>query len=162
MNQFDSTSADVWAECSPGTLQQLSHRIRRDQLRKTVLRVSAPLAMIALVALVGVWSAWRPSTPSEFNFGGVTCRQVEADMQRFAMSQLPADTQRAFAVHLANCPHCQERMRTMQRRAMPVEGTANDLTTNVIAERISPHRPREESFSEGFTLHRSLVASGLN
>ena len=161
MNTSELHSAEVWAVCSPGTLGQLSRRIRVQRRRQAAIRVATPLAMIVLVTL-GVWSVNRPTAPHEFNYGGVTCRQVEANMQQYAMNQLPPDTQQAFAEHLAHCPHCQEKMKQMQRGAVPVGAATAVVTESPIAGLTRPTRSRKDNLSEGFTLHRSLAASGLN
>jgi len=161
MNDSELHSAEVWTACSPGTMGQLGRQIRGQRRRRVAIRVAAPLAMIVLVTL-GVWSVNRPTAPLEFNYGGVTCRQVEANMQQYAMKQLPPDTQRAFAEHLALCPHCQEKMKAMQRGAMPVEAAMAVDTESPVAVLTQPTRSRDKNPFEGFTLHRSLAASGLD
>jgi len=161
MNTSELHSAESWAVCLPGTLGQLSCRIRVQRRRQAAIRVAAPLAMIVLVTL-GVWSVNRPTAPHEFNYGGVTCRQVEANMQQYAMNQLPPDTQRAFAEHLDLCPHCQQKMKAMQRGAMPVGATTAAVTESPVAVLTQPTGSRGENLPKGFTLHRSPAASELN
>jgi len=163
MNHSKLHPAEAWNACSPGTLGQLSRRIRVQRRRQAAIRIAAPLAMIVLVTL-GVWSVNRPVAPQpfSFNYGGVTCRQVEANMQQYAASQLPPDTQRAFAEHLALCPLCQQKMNAMRRGAMPVGAATEAVTENPVVVWTHSTRSRDENVPEGFTLHRSRAASALN
>lgn len=161
MNDSELHSAEVWTACSPGTLGQLGRRIRGQRRRQSAIRVAAPLAMIVLVTL-GVWSVTRPTAPREFNYGGVTCQQVEANMQEYAMRQLPPETQRAYAEHLAHCPHCQEKMKAMQREGMPIGAATAVATESPVAVSMQPTGTRKKDLTEGFTLHRRLAISELN
>ncbi len=158
MNLQNSPDAAAWTTCSPGTLQQLGNRLRAARRRKTTVRIGTPVVMIALVAL-GVWSTYQPTTPSEFNFDAITCREVEANMERYATGQLPPDAMHAFAIHLANCPLCQEKMRGMQRGAMPIGAETKPSMAETVAQWAPSLLPKAEKSPEGITLNRSLIAS---
>ncbi len=161
MNDSELHPAEAWTACSPGTLGRLSRRIRGQRQQQSAIRVAAPLAMIVLVTL-GVWSANRPAALHESNYGGLTCQQVETNMQQYTVSQLPPETQRALAEHLAHCPHCQKKMKTMQRDEMPIGAATAVVTESPIAELMWPIRSCNDILSEGSTLHRNLATCGLN
>lgn len=104
---------EAWTDCPPGTLSELSRSLHRARLRKTVVRVGAPLLVFVLVGL-GVWGVNAPTTPSEFTFGGVCCSEVQPKLQQFMAGGLEQDERRAIKAHLDRCPHCQEKMKAMQ------------------------------------------------
>ncbi len=145
-----------WEECAPGTIGDLQNRLNDDRRRKSIVRIGAPIVVMALLGM-GIWnfggSASSPAHVSpahqeqlpEFNFGGVTCSELQASMQQFAMGELKPAQQQAFAIHLQQCPVCQEKMNAMNEIDMPM-ADKNNL----------------DNSANGFQTHRTLLASTVD
>jgi len=159
MSQIDPDAMDDWSVCAPGTLHELRRKIRSSQFRKTAVRATPTVAIIALLAVIGFWNPFRSVAPSEFQFGGVACTQVQANIQRFAMKQLPLELQHAYKEHLTLCPHCQEKMREMRGDEMKVGATFPKRARSIIAVPTHRTKPWEETISQGFRFHSNIVAS---
>ena len=142
MTRQDTSDVDTWTKCSPGTLTQLSHRIRAKQNRKVVVRVAAPVVLLICVGL-GVWSMSGPRKSGDFDFGGVTCTEVQSGLQQYARGKLLPEERIAFDVHLAQCPRCQEMMRAMQSdNATPPKLDVSTRPEEIPAGGSESHRQR--------------------
>ncbi|WP_404309482.1 anti-sigma factor family protein [Neorhodopirellula lusitana] len=151
MVRQDFEAHSDWEECTPGTIGDLHDRLNADRRRKSVVRMGTPIAVIALLGM-GVWNYGGSANPSthpkkvrEFGFGGVTCSEVQASMQHFAIGQLTPNQQQAFTLHLQQCPVCREKMEAMKKAEMPM------VDKNLIGN--SPN---------GFQTHRTLLASNID
>jgi hypothetical protein len=147
MPRRNSSDDTTWTDCSPGTLTQLNRRLRATRQRATVMRVAAPV-LVLVCSSFGVWAVNQATAPTEFNFGGVSCTEVQANMQQYAMTQLSPELQDSFEIHLEKCPRCQEKMQTMQ------DGDA-------VSANVNPETDWKNNFGESFAPHRHLFAANL-
>lgn len=131
MTSSDLNSIDCWTECAPGTLSHLRQQIRYQHRKQAVLQVAAPM-MLALLMGFGVWSLKSQMAPMEFKPGGITCNEVQAQMQSMMQGNLNADSQKAIETHLVACERCQQLWKSMQNKT-----TSNTSVVNVAVVRDS-------------------------
>ena len=136
MAKHSRNSADDWRECPSGTLRDLNTRLRAEKRRKQATRVAIPLAVVTML-IASVWSFGLVSH-SDNDFGGITCHQVQEEMQAYLDGTLSEEKQQAFELHLANCHRCQELLREMGVDGQPVANdvpASEDQTTALLAMR---------------------------
>lgn len=133
---FDGNSD--WEDCAPGTITGLMKRLKAERRRKSVVRFGPPVVLTVMLVLVAWNFGGVASSPSlqgpvrEFDFGGVTCSEVQDSILQFAMGELEPVKQDAFAVHFQHCPVCRTKLEAMQNSGTPVavsssvEKTADD------------------------------------
>lgn len=107
---MSSEPADNWNDCRPGDLVGIGRRVRSAQRRRalqlTVLSVG--MACVALFAFV------NRGDDDDHLISGVTCHEVEAELQQFADHTLTTERQARFAAHIERCPRCQEKLDELQ------------------------------------------------
>ena len=122
-NPTPESNAD-WSACSPGTIGQLHDHLAAQRKRQTVIRIGGPALIVTLLG-ISVWSFNHnatPKAPAEFSFGDVTCSHVQENLQQFAMNALEPAEQKSFAIHLEQCPVCQEKNERIARRTSDHRG----------------------------------------
>lgn len=109
----DSNHADrEWQPCAPGTLTGIAASVRARRRRRTAWLAAGTLCSVVLVGVLS-YMIWKPGQ-REFNFGGIACSEVRANMVDYRMQRLPPDVSRRIALHMEQCPSCQEYMKRMQ------------------------------------------------
>lgn len=147
MPRQDPHDLEAWTDCPPGTLSELSHSLHRARRRKAIGRVGLPLLVIALVCS-GVWSVNLPKTPSEFTFGGISCSEVQSQLQQYVAGGLEPDERQAFAIHLEKCPLCQEKVRAMRGHTASLAATASLAVENRWSEKMGWKSVRVANLTE--------------
>lgn len=122
MNAFNQPD-EHWTSCERGTLTRIGADAKARQRRQTAWRAAAWICSVLLVG-VGVWMAVRPGpvNDQQFNFGGIACREVRANMGEYKMHRLPPKLSEQIAAHLKQCPACQEFMKNMPRERAAANG----------------------------------------
>ncbi|TWU23225.1 hypothetical protein Pla52o_27610 [Novipirellula galeiformis] len=100
---------DLWSDCPPGTIAHLHDRIVSQRKRQVAIRIGGPMIVVMLLALgMGRFSQTSSQPCPEFNFGGVTCSDVQTHFQAFTMHELEPAQHEAMAIHLDQCPNCRD------------------------------------------------------
>ncbi len=93
-----------WKPCPPGTLVDLSQRMRGQRQRRHAVRLGGLMALVIAVAIgVAVPIAQRPR---QYEFGGITCREVQRILPAYVAGTLPAELAQRVQQHLLECPNC--------------------------------------------------------
>ncbi|QDS94513.1 hypothetical protein FF011L_32920 [Roseimaritima multifibrata] len=125
---FDGNSD--WEDCAPGTITGLMKRLKAERRRKSVVRFGPPVVLTVMLVLVAWNFGGVASSPSlqnpvgEFDFGGVTCSEVQDSMLEFALGELEPVKQDAFTVHFQKCPACRTKLEAMQDSGTPVAASS--------------------------------------
>ncbi|WDQ19232.1 zf-HC2 domain-containing protein [Rhodopirellula sp. P2] len=151
MVRQDFEAHSDWEECSPGTIADLHNRLHAVRRRQSAVRMGTPIAVMAVLGM-GVWNFGGTANPPEsqeqlreFDFGGVTCSEVQASSQQYATGQLTPDQQQAFTLHLQQCPLCQQESDAMQT-----------VELTLVGENPTGNSP------SGSPTHRPLLASNVD
>ncbi len=111
--------SEGWVDVPPGMLSACAQRKRRRTRLRQATAVAGLVAIFAVGIGFGVTASDYWSRPSEMNFGGITCREVQELLPKVAaMEKLPAEQLAKVHAHVAQCPHCQrmrEKMMSRQR-----------------------------------------------
>lgn len=102
-----------WSPCSPGTLQELQRRIRRQRQRERAIRIGAPILFLGIVVL-GSWGLHWSKQPTDTHPGGLACHEVQPYLPRYVKGELSSRLERAVATHLDHCPRCRKQMHAME------------------------------------------------
>jgi len=87
---------------------------KKKQRLQLARRVSGgALATFCVVGLT-IWSVGR--WPGECNFGGIGCREVQANLVAYQMGTLPNELSDRIRIHLPQCLECQEFLRELNQR----------------------------------------------
>jgi hypothetical protein len=109
---------DEWLPAAEGEVARLTHRLKRRKTRRQFLKAGGGIVG-GLLALAGGWWAVRTAThPREYDFGGITCAEVEARADDFMQGRLAPEVAAKMTQHLSLCPKCKpkfERMSGMKR-----------------------------------------------
>ncbi len=136
--------SEGWVDVHPGMLSVCAQRKRRRTRWRQATAVAGLVAIFAVGIGFGLTASDYWSRPSEMNFGGITCREVQELLPKVAaMEELPAEQLAKVHAHVAQCPHCQrmrekmkmmyqERISAVQRASGPQQATAA-LNMNVFA-----------------------------
>ncbi len=104
--------------CPPGAFQSLAEKLRKRRQRRLFLRSAVAVASTAVVAGGGLslWLGLRGSgqqSPSEYHYGGIACSEVQELAGAYARGELGAPMREKVRQHVAQCPHCGPRFRSM-------------------------------------------------
>ena len=110
-----------WDSCPAGTLSALSGKLKGRNQRRRFLKFAGALSLAVLgggVAVgLGLYFRRMPhDAVQDFNFGGITCTEVDQQAQAFALGQVQEPLLGKMRIHIAQCPKCGPLMRNM---AMP-------------------------------------------
>ena len=122
-NHENPSHPAAWTACAPGTLQELTRRLRTTRQRETARRIAAPLVVLALLA-AGAWTTSQALWRSEAYYGGISCHEVQANLKLFTTGQLPDALNQRITAHLRECPWCQSRLRAAHQQLPDEVGTA--------------------------------------
>lgn len=106
-----------WEVCPPGTLVEYARRAKTAQRNRAILRLAGEVGAAVALFLLVVWLAPWGNREREFDYGGISCRDVQSKMQPYMMGALAADERERIRLHLAQCPRCQELMKKMPGNA---------------------------------------------
>lgn len=106
-----------WEACPPGTLVDYARRAKTARRKRAVLRLAGEVGAAVALFLLVVWLAPWGNRQREFDYGGITCRDVQSQMQPYMMGGLVAEEREKIRLHLVQCPRCQELMKKMQGNA---------------------------------------------
>ena len=109
--------ASGWAVCPPGTLQELTRRLRAKRRQRALTSVVTPLAIVVMLT-AGTWTTFRLTQQSEFYYGGMWCREVRSSLDRYAAGQLPDTVNGKIAAHVRECRSCRGALRDIERHVV--------------------------------------------
>lgn len=135
---------DLWEACPPGELSGMVRRVKARRRTRTWPQVAgASLAVLVLVA-GGVFVATRLSSPTQegpagFDFGGITCREVQPILPEYLAGTLDEGRARKVRKHVAQCPHCGPMLEEM-RTSTVLRPAVRDLAAGAPREHLPADR----------------------
>ena len=120
--KVDKGQEPEWDSCPAGALSALSGKLKRRKQRRRFLQIAGALSLAVVgggVAVgLGLFIGKRQNDAvQDFNFGGITCTEVDQQAQAFAMGQVQEPLLGKMRVHIAQCPKCGPLMRNMLKNA---------------------------------------------
>lgn len=103
-----------WKACPAGTLVDYARRAKTARRNRTVLRLAGEIGAAVILFLLVVWLAPWGDRKREFDYGGISCHDVQSEMKQYMMGGLAPEVREKVRLHLAQCPRCQELMKKMQ------------------------------------------------
>lgn len=103
-----------WLPCAPGTLQAIGAQRKARRRRFLIARSAAAASVLGVVVLTGVLISQSLRMDQQYFYGGISCEEVQAQMDKYAMGALSADIASRINAHLQECPECQKMMQQMQ------------------------------------------------
>ena len=104
---------DGWNACPPGELGRMVDRLRADRRKQAIVR-GGVVSAVTLMLAVTLWQALPMGNENvQYNYGGITCSQVQLALPQFLNDQLDEETAAKVRVHLAQCEKCRPRAEQM-------------------------------------------------
>ncbi len=120
----DKRREPEWDSCPAGTLSALSGKLQGRKRRRRFLQLAGALSLAVFgggVAVgLGLLLRKKPEgAVQDFNFGGITCTEVDQHAQAYAMGRVQEPLLGKMRVHIAQCPKCGPLMRNMPMPKKP-------------------------------------------
>jgi hypothetical protein len=84
----------------------LARKLRRRRQRRVFLGWGLALAGAAVATGVGIWAGKRWRTPDEYDFGHISCADVQKLAQAYGQGKLDGPVRERVRRHVAQCPKC--------------------------------------------------------
>jgi Putative zinc-finger len=110
----ESNESESWTPCRPMALQTYGVQSKKKQRLHVARRVSGGVLATFCVVGLTIWSVGRWT--GECNFGGIGCRDVQANLVAYQMGTLPNELSDRIRIHLPQCLECQIFLRQLNRR----------------------------------------------
>ncbi len=160
MTRHNRLPEDPWAECPPGTVRQLQHRMKSKRRQEVWRQVAVSAALVGLV-LVGAWSMQRALVPGSLGPGGVSCEFVLLNLDAYSAGELSLEQQASVGKHLQLCAPCRAKMDAMARQPVRMgAGTIQTAGNSTQAGRLAMFH--ETNVGHGYPPHRPTLSINLN
>lgn len=160
MIHHDRVPEDPWAECPPGTVRQLQHRMKSKRRQEVARQVAVSAALVGLV-LVGAWSMQRALVPGSLGPGGVSCEFVLSNLDAYSAGELSLKQQASVGEHLQLCAPCRAKMDAMARQPIHIgAGSIQTAGNSTPAERLEMFH--EKNVGHGYPPHRTTSTTNVN
>ena len=116
-----SEERNQWKPCPPGELSRIASGLRRRRRIRIVTRVTTVAALLLVMAGAGVSFMSTIWNQGDYNFGGIACTAVRADMPQMMAGTLDQETMMRIQKHLELCPNCKplaEQMHDQMQKGM--------------------------------------------
>lgn len=109
-----SDEGNQWEPCPPGELARIAGDLRRRRRTRIVTRVTTATAVLLVMAVGGAYFTSQFWNRGDYDFGGITCTEVKADIPLMAAGKLDQETMMRIQKHLELCPKCKPLAEQMQ------------------------------------------------
>jgi Putative zinc-finger len=107
-----------WTQCPPGSLTQVSRRLRARRRSKLMCESAALVVFAAVIGFTAGYFASPVSKPAEssgpYHFAGIGCNDVRSLLPALMENRLDAAKAMQIRQHIMQCPDCGRLMEQMR------------------------------------------------
>ncbi len=116
-----STEEIAWDACPQGEIQGMVKSLELQRKNRRLQNAAFIGGAMMVLLAVGMWLEPQfAGEPKEPNFGGIVCSKVQENLQAYLAKTIDPSLAEKIQLHLAECPHCQEKLEMMQPKPMSV------------------------------------------
>ncbi len=107
---MDNPAASEWNSCPPDELDRMLDGIRRRHRERNIVRLSSWVAcFVVTITILGASGVVRSPWSGAADFGGISCRDVQQQVDAYRDGSIYAVTRVKIDAHLQQCPRCQKK-----------------------------------------------------
>ncbi len=139
-NSEQPGDATEWQECETGAISGMVRHLKGRRRTTFALQLTGAVSVGIFAGLLFVH--FRDNASADPTFADISCRKVQEHAEDYIAGDLPADLKKQIAAHLDECPHCQDIIRDMKRKAKSgADGSGSSGPTATVSHERSRRTP---------------------